>query len=272
MAVTRLLAARQPNAPPRTIGVHSSRPKWFFLARPGAWLRPLFAKRSADSRLKPANVGICPATKIHVCLGMKIKYLWPLLGLLLTGCATTRTTTVSAPPPGPSLAGVQSMVAAGVSDSVIVNQIQNSSTVYTLTADQIIALKNAGVSEAVLNALINSVSKIPVQTTAIAEEGPDVYPYVYVDPWPWPFWGWWGWGPYYHGGYYRGYHHGGGYHGGGSPNLSPTHVSPPQNPPHINPPHINPPHGNPPHSGGSPHGSPPRSGGGTRGGGNSNSR
>lgn len=149
------------------------------------------------------------------------------------------------------------MVAAHVSDSVIVNEIQNSSTVYTLTADQIIALKNAGVSEAVLNALINSVLKVPVQTTTVVEEGPDVYPYVYVDPWPWP-WFWWGLGPYYHGGYYRGYHHNGWYHGGGPPRGGQPHGG---NAP-----------GSPPHSGGSPHGSPPRSGGGTRGGGNSNSR
>jgi hypothetical protein len=132
---------------------------------------------------------------------MKIKYLWPLAGLLLTGCVT-RTTTVSGPPPGPSIAQVQSMVQAHVSDSVIVNQIQNSSTRYTLTADQIIALKNAGVSETVLNALITSVNKSPAPTTTtVVEQSPAVYPAVYVNPWPV-----WGWGPgYYHGGYYRGY-------------------------------------------------------------------
>jgi hypothetical protein len=96
------------------------------------------------------------------------------------------------------------MLQAHVSDSVIVNQIQTSSSRYTLTADQIIELKNAGASDAVLNALITSVSKPPAQTTTTTvQQGPVVYPYVYVDPWP--FWGWWGWGgPYYGGGYYRG--------------------------------------------------------------------
>ena len=138
---------------------------------------------------------------------MKIKCLLPLVGLLLTGCVT-RTTTVSAPPPEPSIAQIQSMVQAHVSDSVIVNQIQNSSSRYTLTADQIIALKNDGASDTVLNALITSVNKPPTQTTTTTvEQGPAVYPYVYVDPWP--FWGWWGWGgPYYRGGWY---YHGGGY-------------------------------------------------------------
>lgn len=162
---------------------------------------------------------------------MKIKYLLPLAGLLLTGCVT-RTYTVTTPPPGPSLAEVQSMLQAHVSDAVIVSQIQNSSTRYAVTADQIIALKAAGASDAVLNALINSANKVPpVQTTTTVDQGPYVYPYVYVDPWPW---GWWGGGPYfYHGGYYHGgyyhrdyyhggdfhggYNRGGSYHGGGSP-------------------------------------------------------
>lgn len=131
---------------------------------------------------------------------MKIKcLLLPLAGLLLAGCVT-RTYTVTTPPSGPTVAEVQSMVQAGVSDPVIVNQIQNSSTRYTLTADQIIALKNAGASESILNALITSVNKPPpVQTTTTVDTGPTIYPYVYVDPWPW-----WGWGPYYRGGYYHG--------------------------------------------------------------------
>ena len=133
---------------------------------------------------------------------MKIMFLFPLAGLLLAGCVT-RTYTVNTPPPGPSIGDVQAMVQAQVSDSVIVNQIQNSSTRYVLTADQIIALKSVGASDAVLNALINSASKAPVQSTTTIEQGPYVYPYVYVDPWPWFWWG---------GGYY--YYHGGYYHGG----------------------------------------------------------
>jgi starvation-inducible outer membrane lipoprotein len=144
-----------------------------------------------------------PFAESSVSLVMKIKYLLPVTALLLTGCVT-RSTTVSAPPPGPSITQVQAMVQAHVSDSVIVNQIQSSSSRYTLTADQIITLKNAGVSDAVLNALITSVNKPSAQTTTtIVEQTPVVYPYVYMDPWPL-----WGWGPgYYRGGYYRGYHH-----------------------------------------------------------------
>ena len=141
---------------------------------------------------------------------MKIIFLFPLVVFLLTGCVT-RTDTVTAPPPGPSLADIQAMVQAHVSDPVIVNQIQNSPTRYFLTAGQIIALKTAGASDAVLNALINTAGKPPVQTTTTVVQSSYVYPAVYIDPWPWIWWG-----PYYYGGYYRGggyYHGGGGYHG-----------------------------------------------------------
>lgn len=136
---------------------------------------------------------------------MNVKYSLLLAGtLLLAGCVT-HSYTVATPPPGPTLAEVQSMAQAHVSDSVIISQIQNSNTRYQLTSDQIISLKNAGVSDNVINALINTASKpVPQTTTTTVVEQPYVYPYVYVDPWP-AFW--WGWGPYYYHGYYHGYYH-----------------------------------------------------------------
>ena len=132
-------------------------------------------------------------------MNMKYQLLFPLAGLLLAGCVTrTYTVATPPPPPGPSLTEVQTMAQAHVSDSLIIGQIQNSSTRYQLTADQIISLKNAGVSEAVINTMINSASKPQSQataTTTVVQE-----PAVYVAPWPL----WWGpyWGPYYHG-YWR---------------------------------------------------------------------
>ncbi len=139
---------------------------------------------------------------------MKTIWLIPLAGLLLAGCATRTYTTIAPPPPaGPSLAEVQALVQAKVGDAIIVNQIQNSGTRYYLTADQIITLKNAGASDGVINALINTASKPPGQTTTTVIQHTYAYPPVYVDPWP-VFW--WGGGPYYHG-YDRGggyYHHG----------------------------------------------------------------
>lgn len=126
--------------------------------------------------------------------------------LLFTGCVT-ETYTVTTPPPGPSVAEVQAMVQAHVSDGAIVNRIQNSSTRYRLTVDQIIALKNAGASDTVINALINTASKPVMQTTTVVSQPdyvyPYAYPYVYINPWPW---GWWG-GPYYYRGYYHGWYY-----------------------------------------------------------------
>ena len=137
---------------------------------------------------------------------MRIKFLLPLAGLLLVGCATRTYTTVAPPPPGPSVADIQAMVQAHVSESVIVNQIQTSNTRYTLTVDQIIALKSAGAGDNVLNALIASANKPPVPTSTVVQESSYVGPAVYVDPYPW-----WGWGPYYHGYYRGGYYRGGGH-------------------------------------------------------------
>jgi hypothetical protein len=134
---------------------------------------------------------------------MKLLLLLPLAGLLLalTGCVTQ--TYVAAPPPGPTLAQVQSMVQAHVSDSIIIAQIQNSPTRYRLTPDQIIALKNGGVSDAVINALINTASKpVPQPTTTVVAQPVYTYPYPY--PYPYVYVNSWGWGPYYYGGYYRG--------------------------------------------------------------------
>src|ERR1039458_620373 len=107
---------------------------------------------------------------------MKPRFLLPLACLCLAGCVTA-THTVTRPPPGPTLAEVQSMIEAHVGAQDIVNKMPNSSTRYTRTADQIIALKNAGARDAVLNALITSVNKAPVEITTTADYDPYVYPY-----------------------------------------------------------------------------------------------
>lgn len=125
----------------------------------------------------------------------------------MAGCVT-RTHTVTTAPPGPSVADIEAMAQAHVSDAVIMSQIQTSPTRYVLTGQQIIDLKNAGVSDAVTTAMINSAQKPVVQSATTTEiEGHYVYPYVYVDPWPW---GWWGWGPHYYGGFHGCYYRGGG--------------------------------------------------------------
>jgi outer membrane lipoprotein SlyB len=57
-----------------------------------------------------------------------------------------------------SIADVKAMTKAGVSDDVIINQIRNTRTVYHLAAMDVIGLRDAGVSNKVLNFMINTPS------------------------------------------------------------------------------------------------------------------
>ncbi len=100
---------------------------------------------------------------------------------------------------------VQALAQAGISDDLIISQIRNSRTVYHLATADIIALKNAGVSERVIDFMINTPNQIessqvggvvgpappvPLPETVVAAPGPD---YVWVggawlwlgDRWSW---------------------------------------------------------------------------------------
>ena len=57
-----------------------------------------------------------------------------------------------------SIADVKALAAARVSDDVIINQIRNSHTAFHLSSADIIDLHNSGVSENVINFMINSPS------------------------------------------------------------------------------------------------------------------
>jgi len=57
-----------------------------------------------------------------------------------------------------ALADVVALVKNGLSDEVIISQIRNSRTVYHLTTAEIIDLKNSGVSEKVIEFMINTAS------------------------------------------------------------------------------------------------------------------
>ena len=153
------------------------------------------------------------------------------------------------------MAEVMKLLQAKISDPTILAYIQNSRTAYNLSASEVVYLKQQGVSDAVLTAMLNQrggpaiaaqstppssnaeVSAAPVVTTApapstayVTQAQPStVYvvsdPPVYYDPYPyygyygWPFPGLalsFGWG-----GRFGGFHggggdfHGGGFHGGG---------------------------------------------------------
>ena len=125
-----------------------------------------------------------------------------------------------------SLADVKALAAARVSDDVIINQIRNSHTVFHLSTADIIDLHNSGVSENVINFMINSPSLVgddsSVQTTAEVTEAPPPPPaetvvvapgpgYVWVGgEWVWNggwVWrtGYWAYPPYPHAVWLGGY-------------------------------------------------------------------
>jgi hypothetical protein len=147
---------------------------------------------------------------------MKLAFIIPLTVLLMAGCATQKPAPT---PPGPTIAEIQAMVNAHVGDSVIITEIQNSNARYYLTAQQIIALKNAGVSDAVINAMLNTLKK-PVPP---AVEVQYVYP-AYSGYGPWG-----GWGPYYYSRWPRPYQ------GPQPPPNQPPPPKPPSTAPHAHP-------------------------------------
>jgi hypothetical protein len=85
------------------------------------------------------------------------------IGLMGIGCETP-------PPPRPpppvvryptqplGLADVKMLAKSGLSDDVIISQIRNSRTVYRLSAADILDLKDSGVSEKVIDFMINTPS------------------------------------------------------------------------------------------------------------------
>ena len=83
--------------------------------------------------------------------------------LMGIGCETPRR---RPPPPSPpqyhaqpmSLPDVKMLAKSGVGDEVILSQIRNSHTVYHLSAPEILDLKDAGVSEKVIDFMINTPS------------------------------------------------------------------------------------------------------------------
>ncbi|MBU6409629.1 MAG: YXWGXW repeat-containing protein [Verrucomicrobia bacterium] len=82
------------------------------------------------------------------------------------------------------VADVKALAQAGVSDDVIIAQIQNSHTVYHLTAVDIIGLHQAGVSDRVVNFMIQTArSGGAAGATTVVETAPPPPPAeVYVAP------------------------------------------------------------------------------------------
>jgi hypothetical protein len=160
------------------------------------------------------------------------------------------TTATAAPALPPAASEVLQLSQAKISDGTIITYIQNSGTIYGLNASQVVYLKQQGVDDAVLSAMLNQRTMLasapqqppamdnsaqtapPPADTTVAQPStpapssvyvvPDTqtyyynnwaYPYYYSYPYYYGYYGWPGWGWGYRGGYYGGYH--GGYYGGG---------------------------------------------------------
>ncbi len=157
-----------------------------------------------------------------------------------------------APPLSPADTQVLQLVQAKIGDGTIITYIQNSGTIYGLDPAQIVYLKQLGVSEPVINAMLNQRTAVaaqaqannaanpaqppPTTTATVAQPTtpppapsttyivPDSQAYDYAQwaapyeyPYYYPYYSWpvgvyWGW-PGYYGGWHGGYY--GGWHGGG---------------------------------------------------------
>jgi uncharacterized protein YcfJ len=91
------------------------------------------------------------------------------------------------PPPAPqtqppSIEEIKSMSRSGLGDNVIISQIKSSRAIYHLDANLIIDLKNSGVSQNVINYMINTPNTAPAEAAvAVAPSSPPPAP-VYSQP------------------------------------------------------------------------------------------
>jgi outer membrane lipoprotein SlyB len=68
-----------------------------------------------------------------------------------------------------AVADVKALAKAGVSEDVIINQISNSRTIYHLSAPDIIDLRDAGVSDKVVNYMIDTPATVGANSAATSE-------------------------------------------------------------------------------------------------------
>ena len=115
---------------------------------------------------------------------------------------------------------VKAMAKAGLGDQLIISQIQNSRTLYRLNSAEIIDLKNSGVSEKVIDYMINTPNTVATSAAVVVPPAQSVEQII-IQPEPeyiwYPAgWFWFGgrwmwrdgyWGHHDHGPRYGGYYH-----------------------------------------------------------------
>jgi uncharacterized protein YcfJ len=97
-----------------------------------------------------------------------------------------------------SLADVKALAKAGIAEDVIINQIRNSRTIFHLSANDIIDLRDAGLTDKVINYLINTPASVIADQPKYVPQPPPPPPAetVIVTPGPGHVWcgGEWVWG------------------------------------------------------------------------------
>jgi len=89
------------------------------------------------------------------------------------GAASAGTTAAGAPPPGGlTVDGVISLVSAGISDDLIIAKIQKSGQSFDLSTDDIVRLKKAGASDAVVKAMMSPAPAPAGAPVAVAAAAP----------------------------------------------------------------------------------------------------
>jgi hypothetical protein len=96
-----------------------------------------------------------------------------------TGAATTSAspTATAASPAGLTVDGVIALIGAGISDDLIIAKVQKNGQAFDLSTEDMVRLKKAGASDAVMKAMMNGPSAPPTAPTAptaspSAEAGP----------------------------------------------------------------------------------------------------
>ena len=79
-----------------------------------------------------------------------------------------------------TLADVKALVKAGVSDDLVISQIRNSHVIYHLVTVDIVDLKSSGVSEKIIDFMINTPTQI--QATEVAGVVGSTPPPMVVEP------------------------------------------------------------------------------------------
>ncbi len=126
-------------------------------------------------------------------------------------------------PPPMTINDVIALSQDSVSADVIISQIKATDSYFRLSTDDIVALRKAGVTDKVINAMIQTSSQ-PRNRRAGTLAYPSYYPYWWYSWYPYYWYPWYSWYPSYygiswrfgyHGGYYGGHYYGGHSYGSG---------------------------------------------------------